>query len=267
MIALLVVLAAADAGWQPLAEGVETRALRLEGVAEPLHVVRVTPGVATLSLGLASEVHSDTRTAADWVKRGNAVAGINAGMFERDYRSNTGHLQCGAHVNQAAWNATYQSVLAFRPKDPKLPAFTMVDLDQSGAKETLAKYDCVIQNLRLVRAPGTNVWQPTKRRWSEAALALDDHGRLLMLFSRSPLSMDDYVNKLLATDLGVVRAMHLEGGPEASLSLRTPGGVANFNGSYESGFVENESVTAQQPLPNVLMVAPGRGSPATGSFR
>jgi len=254
MIALLVVLASADAGWQPLAAGVETRALRLDGVTEPLHVVRVTPGVASLSLGLASEAHSDERTAADWVKRGDAVAGINAGMFERDHRSNTGHLQCGAHVNQAAWKSAYQSVLAFRPKDPKLPAFTMVDLDQSGAKETIAKYECVIQNLRLVRAPGTNVWQPTKRRWSEAALALDDHGRLLMLFSRSPMSMNDYVNKLLASDLGIVRAMHLEGGPEASLSLRASGKSVSFNGSYETGFIEDESVVEQQPLPNVLMV-------------
>jgi hypothetical protein len=248
----LMVLAASP--WEHLAEGVETRTMRL-GSLDGVHVVRVTPGVAKLQLGLASEAKSDPRTAADWAKKSGAVAVINAGMYEPDYRSNTGHLHCGKHVNQAAWKSQYQSVLAFNPKDPKLPAFTMIDLDQSGAMETLEKYQCVVQNLRLVRAPGENVWQPTRRKWSESAAALDNEGRLLLLFSRSPISMDAYARALLASDLGVVRAMHLEGGPEASLSLRsTAAQYADFNGSFETGFVENDSVASQQPLPNVLLV-------------
>src|SRR6185295_19174021 len=122
------------------------------------------------------------------------------GMFETDFRSNTGHLECGKHINQARWKSQYQSVLAFRPKDEKLPAFTMVDLDQSGAHETLEKYDCLVQNLRLIRAPGESVWQPTKRKWSEAAEALDSEGRLLLLFSRNPISMDRYAQALLLSD-------------------------------------------------------------------
>jgi hypothetical protein len=252
MTSLVWVLLAASP-WEPLAEGVETRTLRL-GTLDDVHVVRVTPGAATLDLALASQAQSDPRTASDWVHRSGAVAGINAGMFESDYRSNTGHLQCGKHINQAHWKSQYQSVLAFRPKDPKLPAFTMVDLDQSGAHETLEKYECLVQNLRLIRAPGENVWQPTKRKWSEAAAALDKDGRLLLLFSRKPISMDAYAKALLDSDLDVVRAMHLEGGPEASLSLRAGKTVVDLNGSFETGFVENDSVASQQPLPNVLLV-------------
>jgi hypothetical protein len=111
-----------------------------------------------------------------------------------------------------------------------------------------------VQNLRLVRAPGENVWQPTHRKWSEAALALDKDGRLLLLFSRKPISMDLYAKALLGSDLNVVRAMHLEGGPEASLSLRTKAEQVDFNGSFETGFVENDKVAAQQAIPNVLLV-------------
>lgn len=236
---MLLMLVLAASPWQPLVAGVETRTMRLEGLGT-VNVVRVTPGAAKLDVGLA-----DPRTAGAWLSRTGAVAVINAGMYETDYRSNTGHLHCGARVNQARWNPLYQSVLAFNPKDPKLPAFTMVDLDQSGARETLEKYDCVVQNLRLIRAPGENVWQPTKRKWSEAALALDKEGRLLLLFSSTPMAMDAYTKALLASDLGVVRAMHLDGAGPASLSLRDGERRVDLGGDG-----------AQLPLPNVLVVLP-----------
>jgi hypothetical protein len=239
---MLVMLLLAASPWQPLAVGVETRTMRLEDLGE-LRVVRVTPGKAKLALGLVSQERSLPRTAAEWLDHTKALAAINAGMYDTDLRSNVGHLHCGAHVNQARWSTQYQSALAFNPKDPKLPAFTMVDLDQSGARETVEKYDCVVQNLRLIRAPGENVWQPTKRKWSEAALALDKDGRLLLLFSRAPMAMDDYAKALLASDLNVVRAMHLDGAAPASLSVRGSDGRVDLGGDG-----------AQQPLPNVLLV-------------
>ena len=42
---------------------------------------------------------------------------------------------------------------------------------------------------------------------------------------------------LLALPLGVVAAMHLEGGPEASLSIHAPGIDLDLAGSYETGFL------------------------------
>lgn len=240
MLTLLVLTAAV---WQPVSLGVEWRSMPLVPGAEPLQVVRVTPGTGRLSLGLASETRGGRRTAAQWRKREKAVAVINASMFQNDLRTSAGHLHCGAHVNQAAWSSLYQSVLAFGPRDATLPEFTLVDLDQSGAKETLAKYDCVVQNLRLIRAPGESVWRAPPRQWAESALALDRAGRLLLIFSRTPVSMDELVKKLLASDLEIVRAMHLDGGKEASLSLK-------------AGALQLDFVAADGPveLPNVLLV-------------
>lgn len=48
--------------------------------------------------------------------------------------------------------------------------------------------------------------------------------------------------------------MHLEGGPEASLSLRAPGLHVDLAESYETGFMENDDNESQWPIPNVLGV-------------
>ena len=111
----------------------------------------------------------------------------------------------------------------------------------------------MIQNLRLVRAPGKNAWAPQLRRWSEAAVAIDKSGRVLFVFARAPHTMFDFNRLLLALPLEVTAAMHVEGGPEASLSVRGPLRV-DLNGSYETGFVENDGIGEQWEIPNVLAV-------------
>ena len=119
----------------------------------------------------------------------------------------------------------------------------------------LAAYGTVVQNLRLIRAPGHGVWAKQDRRWSEAAVAADGSGRVLFLFTRQPYSMQELNAKLLALPLGITAAMHVEGGPEASLSIHAGGVDLDLNGSYETGFNENDDEAAQWPIRNVLGVA------------
>jgi len=113
----------------------------------------------------------------------------------------------------------------------------------------------VAQDLRLIRAPGHNRWAPSGRRWSEAALAMDGNGRILFLFSRSPCSMDELNRRLLSLPLDIRRAVHAEGGPEASLSVHAGGVDLDLCGSYETGFWENDGNSRQWPIANVLGVA------------
>ena len=48
--------------------------------------------------------------------------------------------------------------------------------------------------------------------------------------------------------------MYLEGGPEASLSVKSGATVRNLFGSYETGFNENDASKAAFALPNVIGV-------------
>ena len=52
--------------------------------------------------------------------------------------------------------------------------------------------------------------------------------------------MHELVRTCFALPLGVRRAMYLEGGPEASLSLATSGKSFVRVGSWETGFNEND---------------------------
>lgn len=257
-LSLLTLLAAEPAlgVWTPLGPGVDYARRALDPKAKTpavLQVVRVDPEVATLKLGLATR-DGPLRPASAWAESLDLVAVINAGMYAReDFRLHVGKLVDGAHVNQASLNG-YRSALLLRPRRTGLPRAQLVDLDDAAGRKLTEAYETVVQNLRLVKAPGVSVWRPNGRAWSEAALAQDRRGRILFLFVREGVQMSEFNRLILDSDLEVVRAMHLEGGPEASLSVRGP--VRRDDcGSYETGFREDDTNVEQWDLPNVLGVA------------
>jgi Phosphodiester glycosidase len=114
--------------------------------------------------------------------------------------------------------------------------------------------------LRLIKRPGSNQWGKQDRMWSEAALGEDDAGRILFIFSRTPFSMQDLNEELLAAGIGVVAAQHLEGGPEAQLYVRAGSFKLEQFGSYETLFRENDSNATPWPIPNILGVRPRQPS-------
>ena len=82
-------------------------------------------------------------------------------------------------------------MLAFEPKKTTVPPAVMIDLDTPDATARLADYGAAVQNLRLIRAPGRGVWGTQERRWSEAAVAMDNQGRIPFIFARHPFAMAD----------------------------------------------------------------------------
>lgn len=218
-----------------------------------LHLVRVDPKRRSLVAVMAGAGDSRPRTAAQWCReRGLAVA-INMGMFETDRRTNTGYARNPGYMNNRRWSAKYKSALGFGALKRGLPALVMADLDDPTAKARLADYGTVVQNLRLIKA-GRSVWEQQERRWSEAAVGVDHQGRLLFIFSRYPYTMKELNEILLALPLSIDAAMHMDGGPPASLSIHAGGVDLDLNGSFETGALESDGVQAQSPLPNVLGV-------------
>jgi len=252
---VLVFVAAVSAGssvaqpveWKSLQTGVE-----LAIFPRALYVVRIDPARAKLRAGLASEGR-EPKTAGQWCRTAGYAVAINMGMFQQDHRSNVGYLRNDRHLNNRRWN-NYQSALALSPTDKALPPLLWLDLDQTDRPPELERYAIVVQNLRLIASPGRNVWSKNEKKWSEAALAADAKGRLLFVFSRAPYTMRDFNQMLLKLPLGITRAMHVEGGPEASLSIHVPGLDLDLCGSYETGFLPDDSNREQWPLPNVLGV-------------
>jgi hypothetical protein len=239
--------------------GVVTLVERPETGDGRLHVVRIDPSVASLDLGLATETGA-LRTAAQWSDQKDFSVVINAGMFETNFRSNVGRLVHGTHVNQRSWKKSYQSVLAMDPSRENVAKVTMLDRDAPDFDEAVKPYQTVIQNLRLIKAPGKNLWKSNKRKWSEAFIALDATGRLLFCFTRTPFEMAELMDRVLASGLGIVRAMHVEGGPEASLTIRGKALKLDLAGSYETGFLPRDDNDRQWELPNVIGVRAAKES-------
>lgn len=243
--------------WRTLQPGVELALIPAgtapSGKAGELYAVRVDPGRAKLGVGLASEGSGAPRTAQEWCRTAHFAVAINLGMYQSDHRLNVGYLRHGQHVNNPRWNSD-RSAVAIHPTEPSLPPVLWVDLDPSKPDPRLAGYEIVVQNLRLLTRERKNVWSANGRRWSEASLAIDAQGRLLFLFSRAPHEMREWNELLLRLPLDVAGAMHLEGGPETSLSIHVPDLDLDLAGSYETGFLPDDSNRHQWPLPNVLGV-------------
>jgi len=246
-----------DLSWRLIQPGTELASIAVKGPSDPgnrLYVVRVDPARAKLTVALASETKTTARTGAEWCRTSNLAVAINLGMFQNDGQSNVGYLRHGSHANNPRWN-DYNSILALNSSSPSDPRVLWLDRDQTKYVQQLARYEIVVQNLRLIAKDRRNVWAKSDKRWSEAAVAIDAAGRVLFLFSRAPYTMREFNDLVLNLPLAIVAAMHVEGGPEASLSIHAAGIDLDLAGSYETGFWPNDSNPKQWPLPNVLGVA------------
>jgi uncharacterized protein YigE (DUF2233 family) len=252
-----------DNRWRSLAPGMDIQILESgksgsEGDSK-VTVLRIDPDRwELLFAGISQAGNEPCKTAREWCKSRGLIAAINAGMFDSDYRTHVGYLRSKGHINNSHVN-NYQSVIAFDPdKGEGLQQFRIFDLDDTGVtvKSILQDYSSAIQNLRLIKKPGINVWNQQDRKWSEAAIGEDSKGRILFIFSRSPFSMHDLNDILLKSGVGIVAAQHLEGGPEAQLYLHIGDTELELCGSYETSYNENNNNTSAFPIPNIIGLRP-----------
>lgn len=221
-------------------------------------VLRMDPKLWELeAIGISQTGEPTGHTAKEWCKRHKFAAAINAGMFAGDGKTHLGYSRYLDKASNSQINS-YRSVAAFNPRNAKLQSFRIFDLDSSTVtiESILADYASAVQNLRLVKRSGLNQWGQQSKKWSEAALGEDSAGRILFIFSRTPFSMHDLNQELLASDIGLVAAQHLEGGPEAQLYVQAGEVEMELYGSFETSFQENNSNAIAWPIPNVFGVEP-----------
>jgi uncharacterized protein YigE (DUF2233 family) len=218
-----------------------------------IHIVRIDPVRAKLRLLAASEYDRKLRTASEWCQDFNLAVAINAGMFLKDYSTNVGYLKNGKHIQNGRWNNKYRSALAFGPRKEGIAPAIMIDLEDPDAKAKLQDYDAIVQNLRLMKAPGVNVWEKSEKKWAEAAVGMDKEGRVLFIFCQMPLSMWKFNDLVASLGIRIVRLMHVEGGSLAGLSIRA-GDLAVDLAGFETGPETGTRNALQMPIPNVIGV-------------
>jgi hypothetical protein len=102
----------------------------------------------------------------------------------------------------------------------------------------------------MISCDRQNVWTRQDSKWSILALGMDTEGNILLLFSRTPNTVHDFIEILMSLPLSLKSAMYLEGGPQASLYLSTPKMTLQRDGAW--GSLEENSLQFSLPIPNVI---------------
>ena len=246
--------------WKTLAPGLEITTIKAIHAApqgdSKITILRIDPKAWDLEFA-TSGAKNDGQTAREWCASKNFTAAINAGMFREEGGSHAGYLLSGDHVYSKKVTS-YQSLAAFDPREAGHARFHIFDLDSPAVDipRIVKDYGSVVQNLRLIQAPGVNKWHQENKRASEAALGEDKTGHILFIFARSPFSMFEMNQELLTANIDLVAAQYLEGGPEAQLYVHTANTELELFGSYETAFQESDKNTESWPIPNVLAIRP-----------
>ena len=114
-------------------------------------------------------------------------------------------------------------------------------------------YRLLVQSIRMLGCDGENVWSQQPKLWSVSLIGQDAAGQLLFMHVRSPYTMHDLVNQLTALPLSLTALHYTDGGPPATLYLRTPEQELLRVGSYETGINEDDSNAHPWELPNALL--------------
>jgi hypothetical protein len=180
-------------------------------------------------------------------------------MYRGDHLTSVGLMLTGEHINNPALTKD-NAVLALDPVTGDLPAARIVDRGCEDFEALRPQYRTLVQSIRMIDCRRNNVWSQQPRKWSTAAIGIDTHGRVLFLFTRSPYSTHDFIGMLLKLPLDLVRAMYVEGGPEAQLYVKAGSFELEKFGSFETGFFESDTNDRAWPIPNVVGVArqPGK---------
>jgi len=212
-------------------------------------VVRIDPGIFELKLLNSSAPGQGVPLSAKaWADKAGASAVINASMYQEDYRTSVSLMRTREHVNQRHVSRD-RSALVFDPLDGRLPAVRMVDRDCDDLDAAVRAYGTVIQSIRMVSCERKNVWAPSDRRSSVAAVGMDGRGWVLFLHTRSAWPVHELVDALLALPIDLRQAMYVEGGPEAQVFVRGGGSEVERLGAHETAPTTSAD---GWPVPNVI---------------
>ncbi|MFK7972901.1 MAG: phosphodiester glycosidase family protein [Bacteroidia bacterium] len=216
-----------------------------------LYVLRIDPAHFEFELISAKTENDHARPANEWLDKHNLVAAINAGMYQTDHLTNVGFMKDHGKMNNAKISND-NIMVAFHPATDSLPPFALLDKSCTDWDSLLPLYQSASQGIRMVKCEGKNVWSKQAKYWSTAAIGIDKEGRALFLFTRTPYAVHDFVSMMLQLPIGLQRCMYLEGGPETSFLLRHPKKNLTRIGSFETGFMEDDSNDRLWAIPNMI---------------
>jgi uncharacterized protein YigE (DUF2233 family) len=250
---LIVVLGAcAAAQWRKLDDGLEFGRFHSRHYKDSdsgvVNVLRVDTERYELRLLNASHPsRGEAMTAREWGRREGMAAVINAAMYQTDYLTSVSFMRTSEHVNNPRVSKD-KTILVFEPLQNNIPPVRIVDSQCDDFDKVKPLYGSAVQSIRMISCSGRNVWQENNRRWSIAAIAIDNDGRVLLIHCTAPHSVHEFVDILRDLPLSIDRAMYMEGGSPSQMYIAAPADTLEFIGDFSAG----GRSPAAPAVPNVI---------------
>ncbi|MBF0516134.1 MAG: phosphodiester glycosidase family protein [Nitrospirae bacterium] len=263
--AMFVAAAAASAAvdnWKRLDEGLYMREFespqKSDMGSSKITVLRINPANYQFKLLTISELGTKAMTAKEWAKKYNLTAAINAGMYQADSATSVGYMKNFSHVNNPKLAKSYRAAMVFNPVDSSVAEAQLIDSDCQNMDDIRAKYNTLIQIIRMVSCTNKNVWAQGQAAWSIAAIAMDKSGNILFLFSRSPYSVHDFIEIIMSLPISISTAAYLEGGRQASFYVTAKDNEVEKIGGYGTNYDDDNAFQSAWPIPNVIGIVKKR---------
>jgi hypothetical protein len=220
-----------------------------------LTIVKIDPAFLEFKLLTATEYGNKLRTADNWSNEFNMEIIINAGMYSYNKNhSNKGYLKNYNHLNNPVINGYYNSMMVLNPVDTTDNSFQLVDLTCQPFDSIKNRYYSFCQGMRMLDCEGNPMAfekNPTQS-CSMILLSSDGEGMIYIVFTRSPYTHQKMIKFLKGLPLNLKQTVYLEGGPEASLFIKTKNGTISKYGSYVSKTWANDDNDHFWEIPNVI---------------
>ncbi len=185
-----------------------------------------------------------------WATHLGAQVVFNAGQFD-EALDHLGLLKADGRWLSQRRKPAWKGLLVSGPTDGAVWA-RIVDLDDADAT-VVERYRHVVQSMMLVDATSKVRVRDTELTASRSIVAEDKRGRILLLFTEGATTLADLARWLPRTDLGIVRAMNLDGGIESQLAIGTPELRLTLYGQYGTGAAWSPGAGSMHyPLPAVV---------------
>ena len=245
--------------WQQLAQGLDLGTFKAPQPAvvgdSLVRVLRIDPRYYRFRLLNASAIKEGVPLKPKkWCRQNGLIAAINPSMFQTDYKTSVSLMRTKAHTNNPRLSKD-MTVLAFNRQSADIPRAKIIDRQCEDFQFWKQKYGTLIQSIRMISCAGKNVWKQQQRRWSTAAIGIDEQDKILFIHVRSWYSTHDLINILKKLPLHISRAMYTEGGPQAQLYIKIGKKEFEFSGSYETSSNQSDGPAISWPLPNVVGIS------------
>jgi hypothetical protein len=250
------ILPAPEYQWIKLREGLEMLRIpySFSILAEDsvITVLRINPDFAEFELCCAAEQGNAPLTVVEWAQTKQFDLVFNAGMYIPGQNGKSkGFMRRGQYLNQEKMHPDFGGYFCLQ--DSASNNFTLLDKKCSGSAQTENEYKSVFQCMRLMDCRGQILsWQKKQQRCSMLLAGMDTAGRLLLIFTRSPLFHAEMAEFLQSSGLNPGPVLYLEGGPETSVFYRFEGVGKFMMGTYVSDTWEKTNENELRKVPNVV---------------